>query len=151
MGKQHMNDALPGLICGTVEKSLNIFLVLAILIFKIIYPGLFYIPETMLNAWTIFFLFFYFLSFCHFLGCSCGIWRFPGWGWIRAASTGLCHSHSNAGPSRVVSAAYTTARSNTGSLTHWAKPRIKPTTSWFLVGFFNHWATTGTPYLTECI
>ena len=62
-----MNDALPGLICGTVEKSLNIFLVLAILIFKIIYPGLFYIPETMLNAWTIFFLFFVFLPFLRLL------------------------------------------------------------------------------------
>ena len=30
---------------------------------------------------------------------------------------------------------YTTAHSNAWSLTHWARPGIKPTTSWFLVRF----------------
>ena len=30
---------------------------------------------------------------------------------------------------------YTTAHGNTRSLTHWARPGIEPTTSWFLVGF----------------
>ena len=39
----------------------------------------------------------------------------------------------------------TTAHRNTGSLTHWVKPGIEPATSRFLVGFVNHWATTGTP------
>ena len=29
------------------------------------------------------------------------------------------------------------SHSNTRSLTHWARPRIKPTTSWFLVGFIS--------------
>ena len=29
----------------------------------------------------------------------------------------------------------TEAHGNTGSLTHWARPNIEPTTSWFLVGF----------------
>ena len=44
------------------------------------------------------------------------------------------------------SATYTTAHSTTESLTHWARrPGIKPTTSWFLVRFVNHWATTWTP------
>jgi len=33
------------------------------------------------------------------------------------------------------SAACTTAHSNTGSLTHWARSEIKPTSSWILVGF----------------
>ena len=33
------------------------------------------------------------------------------------------------------SATYTTVHSNAGSLTHWARPRIEPATSWFLVGF----------------
>ena len=32
-------------------------------------------------------------------------------------------------------------------LTHWARPGIKPATSWFLVGFVNHCATAGTPEL----
>ena len=36
---------------------------------------------------------------------------------IGAAATGLCQSHSNVG-SEPVSAAYTTAHSNAGSLTH---------------------------------
>ena len=30
-------------------------------------------------------------------------------------------------------------------LTYWAKPGIKPTSSWILVGFLTHWATRGTP------
>ena len=33
------------------------------------------------------------------------------------------------------------AHSNAGSLTHWARPGIEPTTTWFLVRFINHWAT----------
>ena len=36
---------------------------------------------------------------------------------------------------RAVSMTYTTAHGNTGSLTHWVRPGIKPTTSWFIVGF----------------
>ena len=32
---------------------------------------------------------------------------------------------------------YTTAHSNTRSLTHWARPGIEPTTSWFLVRFIS--------------
>ena len=43
------------------------------------------------------------------------------------------------------SATYTTAHGNTESLTHWARPGIEPSTSWFPVGFINHWAMTGTP------
>ena len=31
--------------------------------------------------------------------------------------------------------AYTTAHSNAGSLTHWAKPGIEPMSSWILDGF----------------
>ena len=47
-------------------------------------------------------LFFFFFAF---QGCTCGIWRFPGWGQIGAvaASHSHSHSHSNVGsdPSRV--------------------------------------------------
>ena len=42
--------------------------------------------------------------------------------------------------------AYTTAHSNTRSLTHWVRPGIEPTTSWFLVRFIHHWTTTGSPW-----
>ena len=42
-------------------------------------------------------------------------------------------------------ATYTTAYGNARSLTYGARPGIEPTTSWFLVRFINHCATTGTP------
>ena len=35
------------------------------------------------------------------------------------------------------SSTYTTAHSNVRSLTHWARPGIEPTTSWFLVRFIS--------------
>ena len=40
---------------------------------------------------------------------------------------------------------YTTAHSNVGSLTHWARPGIKLISPWILVGFITCWATMGTP------
>ena len=40
--------------------------------------------------------------------------------------------------------AYTTAPGNAGSSTHQVRPGIELTTSWFLVGFVSHCATTGT-------
>ena len=49
------------------------------------------------------------------------------------------------GAVQAASATYTTAHGNAGSLTHLARPGIKPATSWFLVGFINHCATMGTP------
>ena len=36
-----------------------------------------------------------------------------------------------------MSATYTTAHGKADSLTHWARPRIEPATSWFLVGFIS--------------
>ena len=39
---------------------------------------------------------------------------------------------------------YTTAHSNAGSLTHWS-PGTEPASSWILVGFLIHLATTGIP------
>ena len=35
------------------------------------------------------------------------------------------------------SSTYTTAQGNTRSLTHWARPGLEPTTSWFLVRFIS--------------
>ena len=43
------------------------------------------------------------------------------------------------------SATYTTAHSNTGSLTQWARPGMEPVSSWILARFVNHWAMMGTP------
>ena len=49
--------------------------------------------------------------------------------------------------------AYATTTSSAGSepqlqprsLTHWARPGVRPTSSWILVGFLTHWGTIGTP------
>ena len=38
---------------------------------------------------------------------------------------------------QTMSANYTTAHGNAGSLTHWTRPGIEPTASWFLVGFIS--------------
>ena len=69
-------------------------------------------------------------SYCMFLRndsffflqlCLAGSWAR---GWIRAAAASLGQRHSNAGsePSKT----YARACSNTGSLTHWARPGIEP-------------------------
>ena len=46
-----------------------------------------------------------------------------------------------------VPATYTTGHDNAGSLTHWARPGIKPMSSRILVRFLNHWAPKQTPSL----
>ena len=45
---------------------------------------------------------------------------------------------------------YTTTLGNAGSLTHWARPGIKPISTWILVGFVTCWATKGTPFMLYC-
>ena len=39
------------------------------------------------------------------------------------------------------------SHANTRSLTHWARPGIKPQSPWIPVRFSMHWATTGTPVI----
>ena len=64
-------------------------------------------------------------------------------GGIQAATPSLCHSHSN---TRSEPHLWPTLQlaSNSRSLTHWARPRIKLASSWILVLFLTQWATTGT-------
>ena len=58
----------------------------------------------------------------------------------------VAHGGSQSGGLIVaVAASLHQSHSNAGSSAHWARPGIKPATSWFLVGFVNHCATTGTP------
>ena len=52
--------------------------------------------QTPLSAPLQYFILFDFLIFYFFEGCTCSIWRFPGYGRIGAAAAGLHHSHSNA-------------------------------------------------------
>ena len=83
----------------------------------------------------LFLSFFLFLVFCIFRAASTAYAGSWARGWIGAVAAGLCHSHSNT--KSELSATYTTAHSKAWSLTHWVRPGIEPTTSWFLVGFIS--------------
>ena len=72
-------------------------------------------------------------------------------GWIGAAAAGLRHSHSNVGSEPRLQHTYTTAHGKARFFTHWVRPGIEPETSWFLLGFINHWATMGTPHSTVSV
>ena len=88
-------------------------------------------------------VFFLFLSFCHFVGHSGSIWRFPGQGSNQSCS----HQPMPEPQQREIwakSATYTIAQGNAEYSTHWARPGTEPKTSSYPVGFVNHWATTGT-------
>ena len=66
-------------------------------------------------------------------------------GQVGATAAGLCHSHSNTVSECVCN--LHTAHGNAGSLTQWARPGIKPASSWLLVIFHvcYCWATIQTP------
>ena len=93
-----------------------------------------YHPTWFTSSWFIYF--YYFTYFFRAAPVAYGGSQVRGR--IGAAVSGLYHSHSNA---RCVT--YTRSCSNTESLTHWARPRIKPASSWILVRFLTCWATTG--------
>ena len=61
--------------------------------------------------------------FFSFLGAPMAHRSSQARGRIRATAADLHHSYSN-----------------TGSFTHWARPRIEPASSWILVGFVTRWA-----------
>ena len=76
-----------------------------------------------------------FVFFLLFEGPAQGIWRFPGWGSNRSC---CCRPAPQPQQCQIwaKSVAYTTAHGNARSLVHWARPGIKPATSWFLVRLF---------------
>ena len=87
--------------------------------------------------------------YCFFLGGgghTCGMWRFPGQGWNWSCSHWLTPQPQQH-RIQAMSVTYTTAHSNASSLTYWARPGIKPASSWMLVRLVNLWATVGTPCL----
>ena len=95
-----------------------------------------------------FFLFFFFLMLFGVAPRAYGSSQARGQMGTVAAS--LQHSHSNARSLThwATSVTYTATpdpHSNARSLTHWARLGMEPATSWFLVGFVNHWATMETP------
>ena len=79
---------------------------------------------------TLFIILFFFFFFVFSRAAPAAYGGSKARGLIGAIATSLHYSHSN-----------------TRSLIHWTRPGIKPTTSWFLVRFINHWTTTGTPII----
>ena len=79
--------------------------------------------------------YYYYYYYLLFRAASTAYGSFLARVWIRATAAGLHHSHSNC-RIRALSATYTTAP-NTRSLTHWARPRIEPKSSWILVRFIS--------------
>ena len=73
-----------------------------------------------------------FLVFCPFKGHPHSIWRSPGYESNRSCSCQLTPEPQQR-QIQATCATYTTAHGNTGSLTHWGRPGIEPTTSCFLV------------------
>ena len=75
-----------------------------------------------------------FFVFCLFRAAPKAYGSSQARGRIGATAAGLHHS-SRQRQIRAASAIHTTAHGNTGSLSHWVRPGIEPTISWFLVGF----------------
>ena len=96
--------------------------------------------------------FFFLLFFCLFRSGPAAYEGSQARSRIGAAVAGLHHSDSNWGSEpqlgiQATSVTYITAHGNAGSLTHWARPGMAPTSSWILVRYVNHLATMGTPAL----
>ena len=87
----------------------------------------------LLNGFVLF-LFLFFCLFFLFRAALVACGNSQARGQISAVAAGLCHSHSNVGI-QTMSASYTTAHGNAGSLTHWARSGTKPACSWILIRF----------------
>ena len=97
-----------------------------------------------------FFLFVFCFCFLSFLGLLPQHMEVP-----RLGSTWSCSHLPTPEPQqhqiRTTSATYTTAHNNVRSWTHWARPGMETTASWFLVGFVNHCTTAGTPKILTVV
>ena len=65
-------------------------------------------------------------------------------GQIRATAAVLRHTHSNTRSKWCLQPTPQLMATPARSLTHWVGSGIEPTSSWILVRFLTHWATTGT-------
>ena len=90
-----------------------------------------------------YYLFIYLFSFCLFRAAPVAYGSSQARGGIGAVAASLWPQPQQC-TIWAVSLTYTTAHGSTGSLTHWARPGIEHASSWMLIGFINHSATTGT-------
>ena len=130
--------------CVALGKPFNFFFYLRLLVYKMRTP--FHVQNSVkyhLAMWLKTLLLCYlhephncvFFFFPLFRAINTGYGSSQAKGRIRAVAAALPHSHNNVGWIRATSATCNTAHSNTSSLIHLARPGIKPTSSWILVGF----------------
>ena len=94
------------------------------------------------------------IFFFLFLGLHLHPWKFPGQGSYWNCT---CQPTPQQHRIQAVSVTCTAPHGNTRSLNHWVRPRIKPTSTWVLVGFITCQATMETPSMNifndhdECV
>ena len=94
-----------------------------------------------MDPWFILFIYLVFLLYLWAAPAAYGDSQARGR--IGAAATGLRQSHSNTGPSHVCNLHHSSRQRRIFNPLN--KAGTEPATSWFLVGFVSHCATTGTP------
>ena len=111
---------------------------------------LYFFLSSFLSAlqWMLWVFLFVCLLFGLFSGPTHGIWKFPGQGSDWSYS---CSPMPQQCQIQAMSANDTTPHGNAGYLTHWARSGIDPLSWGILVGFVNHWATTGTPWFLSLV
>ena len=87
-------------------------------------------------SFSFLFFFFFFLSFCLFRATPAAYGGSLAGGLIGATAAGLHHSHSNT-RSKLHLRPTPQLKATLHPQTHWARPGIKPETSWLLVRFIS--------------
>ena len=106
-----------------------------------------YLRWLLLAVFFFFFFFLFFLPFYLFRVAPMAYGSSQARGWIGATDASLHHSHSNIG-SKLHLQPTPQLMAMPWSIMHWAMPGIKPTSSWILFGFVDHWAIMGNLYCT---
>ena len=82
--------------------------------------------------------FFFLFFFCLFRATPTAYGNSQARGWIGVAAISHSHSQARLEPHLQLTLQLT---ATPGPVTHWARPGIKPASSWILVIFLTHWAT----------
>ena len=88
-------------------------------------------PKLVQHGQFVLFIYFFFLFRAEPEACGYSQAR----GQVGATSAGLHQSHAKSEPCLRPTSQHTAAWGGAGSLTHWARPKIKPKSSWIVVGF----------------
>ena len=109
-------------------------------------PWHFYV--SCISSYLTFFFFFGLFAFSRTASHGISYGGLQARGLIGAVAAGLHQSHGNTGSEPICNLRHSSWQSQILNPLSKARDQIEPTTSWFPVGFLNHWAMTGTLYLT---